>query len=172
MSQDVQKVNLKLRIANINDLETLKFWDTQKHVIDSGPNDDWNWEEELTKYPDWRKQFIAELNSEPIGFIQIIDPYHEESHYWGDVPEDLRAIDIWIGEEKNLGRGYGEQMMKLAIEDCFKNANVTAILIDPLSSNTRAIKFYERLGFRFLENRRFGEDDCHVMILKREDWSN
>jgi aminoglycoside 6'-N-acetyltransferase len=162
-------MNINLRIADINDLETLKFWDTQKHVIDSDPNDDWNWEEELNKYPDWRKQYVAEIEKKPIGFIQIIDPYHEETHYWGDVSENLRAIDIWIGEEKDLGRGYGEQMMKLAIEDCFKDLNVTAILIDPLSSNTRAIKFYEKLGFRFLENRKFGEDDCHVMILKRED---
>lgn len=168
MPQNEQETKINLRLADISDLETLKFWDTQKHVIDSDPNDDWNWEEELNKYPDWRKQYVAEIEKKPIGFIQIIDPYHEETHYWGTVPKNLRAIDIWIGEEKDLGRGFGEQMMKLAIEDCFKESNVTAILIDPLSSNTRAIKFYEKLGFRFLENRKFGEDDCHVMILNRE----
>jgi aminoglycoside 6'-N-acetyltransferase len=33
-----------------------------------------------------------------IGFVQIIDPAREESHYWGDAPGGLRAIDIWIGE--------------------------------------------------------------------------
>ena len=51
--------------------------------------------------------------------IQIIDPALEESHYWGDVPENLRAIDIWIGEETDLGKGYGTQMMQLALARCF-----------------------------------------------------
>jgi aminoglycoside 6'-N-acetyltransferase len=36
--------------------------------------------------------------------IQIIDPAQEETHYWGDVEAELRAIDIWIGEESDLDR--------------------------------------------------------------------
>ena len=46
-----------------------------------------------------------------------------------------------------------------------------AILFDPLASNTRAHRFYERLGFRFIEQRRFGEDDCFVYRLSRADWT-
>jgi aminoglycoside 6'-N-acetyltransferase len=42
-----------------------------------------------------------------------------------------------------------------------------AIVIDPLASNVRAIRFYERLGFKPVERRRFGEDDCLVMRLER-----
>jgi aminoglycoside 6'-N-acetyltransferase len=40
-----------------------------------------------------------------------------------------------------------------------------AVLIDPLASNTRAHRFYGRLGFRFVERRRFGQDDCFVYRL-------
>ena len=47
---------------------------------------------------------------------------------------------------------------------------MTAILIDPLESNERAIRFYRRLGFRFVENRRFGLDDTAVHRLERADW--
>jgi RimJ/RimL family protein N-acetyltransferase len=72
----------------------------------------------------------------PIGFVQIIDPAREESHYWGDCEPNLRAIDIWIGEADCLNKGYGTQMMRLAIERCFADPSVTAILIDPLASNT------------------------------------
>lgn len=58
----------------------------------------------------------------PIGFIQIIDPAREDSHYWGDCPTGLRAIDIWIGEEAYLGQGFGTDMMRLAIDRCFADA--------------------------------------------------
>ena len=159
---------ITLRTATINDLELLRHWDKQTHVIASDPDDDWEWETELLYNPEWREQLVAELDSRPIGFVQIIDPKEEETHYWGnDIEENLRAIDIWIGEADDLGKGYGTQMMKLAIDRCFASPDVAAIIIDPLSSNTRAIKFYEKLGFIFAEKRVFGEHECHVMKLER-----
>lgn len=162
--------NIILREATIDDLELLRYWDTQAHTIASDPNDDWNWEEELLRNPAWREQLVAELDGRPIGFIQIIDPAEEDSHYWGEIEANLRAIDIWIGEKSDLGRGYGTQMMHLALERCFKAPAVTAVLLDPLESNTKAHRFYERLGFRFVEKRTFGEDDCLVYKLERGDW--
>jgi aminoglycoside 6'-N-acetyltransferase len=93
-------------------------------------------------------------------------------HYWGDVEPNLRAIDIWIGEERDLGRGYGTRMMELAIERCFAEPAVTAIVIDPLAANTRAHRFYERLGFRRIDRRTFGDgDDCFVYRLERGAWN-
>ena len=56
------------------------------HVIESDPNDDWQWETELNRAVPWRDQLIAELDGVPIGFVQILDPAAEETHYWGDVP--------------------------------------------------------------------------------------
>lgn len=162
---------IRLRSATVEDAPLLRHWDEQPHVIDSDPNDEWGWEEELGREVDWREQLLAELDGRPIGFLQIIDPAREETRYWGeDCPEHLRALDIWIGEEQDLGKGYGTRMMELAIERCFADPRVTAILIDPLVSNVRAIRFYQRLGFRFVENRRFGEDDCAVHQLDRADW--
>lgn len=163
---------INLRSATSDDLELLRYWDEQPHIISADPNDDWGWEEELKRSPDWREQLIAELDGRPIGFIQIIDPAREDSHYWGEVEENLRAIDIWIGEERDLGKGYGTKMMQLAISRCFADPSVTAILIDPLANNTRAHRFYERFGFKFIEPRRFGEDDCFVYRLNRSDWQN
>jgi aminoglycoside 6'-N-acetyltransferase len=151
-------------------LALLRDWDEQPHVIDSDPNDDWSWEVELARCPDWREQLIAEADGRPIGVIQIIDPAREESHYWGDVRPNLRAIDIWIGAAADLGKGYGTTMMQLALARCFSAPEVTAVIIDPLASNLDARRFYERLGFRFLELRLFGLDQCAVYELAREDW--
>jgi aminoglycoside 6'-N-acetyltransferase len=160
---------LNLRPATLADLALLQHWDEQPHIIESDPNDDWGWETELARNPDWRKQLIAEVDDRPIGFIQIIDPAREDSHYWGEIEPNLRAIDIWIGEAADLGKGYGTQMMHLAIAQCFADPLVMAILIDPLANNIRAHRFYERFGFQFVEPRRFGKDDCFVYRLSRAD---
>jgi 2'-hydroxyisoflavone reductase len=164
------RARVTLRPATTNDVAILRRWDEAPHVIESDPNDEWHWETELARTPDWREQLMAEVGGRPVGFLQIIDPAREESHYWGDVSGDLRAVDIWIGEADDLGKGYGTQMMRLALERCFAAADVTAVLIDPLASNTRAHRFYERLGFRFVERRRFGDDDCFVYRLDRANY--
>jgi aminoglycoside 6'-N-acetyltransferase len=160
---------MRLRPARPSDLDLLLYWDSKPHVIaatgDDGPFD---WESELPRKPEWRELLIAEAEGRPIGVLQIIDPAEEETHYWGEVAPDLRAIDIWIGEETDLGRGYGTTMMRLALERCFAEASVSAVLIDPLASNERAHRFYERLGFERIERRRFGPDDCYVYRLDRQ----
>ena len=162
---------MKLRHADLSDLSLLRQWDMQPHVMEhAGDDGPWDWENELAEDPDWREMLIAEVDARPIGFLQIIDPAQEETHYWGDVAAGLRAIDIWIGDESDLNRGFGRQMMKLAIARCFAPAEVTAILIDPLVANTAAHRFYERLGFRCVERRQFGPDDCFVFRLERADW--
>jgi len=162
-----QESDIQLREALPVDLELLTFWDSQPHVVASDPNDDWHWGEELSRKPPWREMLIAELDGKPIGFVQIIDPATEESHYWDDVEPNLRAIDIWIGDVAYLGKGYGTHIMIQVIARCFDDPAVTAILVDPLASNVRAHRFYERLGFRFTEARTFGADRCHVYRLDR-----
>jgi aminoglycoside 6'-N-acetyltransferase len=158
---------IKLRPATINDMELIVYWDTKPHVIASDPDDDWDWENELNRNPEWREQLLAELNGTPMGMVQIIDPFKEETHYWGAVEQNKRAIDIWIGEEENLNKGYGTLMMNLAIKRCFDHPEVSGILIDPLKTNKRACRFYERLGFEFIEDRHFGDSVCSVYELKR-----
>ena len=161
---------MNLRAATPADLELLRHWDRQPHVIAADPNDDWGWEVELYRNLDWREQLIAEIEGRPLGFIEIIDPARDDSCYWGEVPTNLRAIDIWIGEASDLGKGYGTQMMRLALGRCFADSAVVAVLVDPIVSNTRAHRFYEKLGFRRIERRWFGADDCFVYRLDRNNW--
>lgn len=162
---------MTFRPATPDDAALLRRWDKQPHIVAAKADDDWAWEMELHKSPDWREQLIAEVDGRPVGFLEIIDPAREESHYWGAVPPDLRAIDVWIGDEADLGKGYGTKMMRLALGRCFADPTVTAVLVDPLASNTRSHRFYERLGFRFVQRRRFGRDDCFVYRLHRTDYS-
>jgi aminoglycoside 6'-N-acetyltransferase len=162
---------MHLRPATRADRALLEYWDTKPHVVAAtGEDGAFDWEGELGRDPRWREIMIAEENGRPIGIMQIIDPAEEESHYWGEIESGLRAIDIWIGEEGDLGRGYGSEMMRLALERCFSNAAVGAVLVDPLATNFRACRFYERLGFCPVEQRAFGNDACIVYRLDRHTW--
>jgi aminoglycoside 6'-N-acetyltransferase len=165
---------IKLRPATVEDLPLVQRWDEDPIVIASGGDpqaNDWDWANELGRDVAWREFLIAEVEGRPIGFLQIIDPKEEESRYWGDCAANLRALDIWIGEDDARGRGFGTAMMRAAIARCFADPNVTAILIDPMANNKDAHRFYERLGFRFIERRTFlGVDDCFVFRLDRACW--
>ena len=170
MPRSVQ-YELYLRSATPLDAPTLRNWDRKAHVVAARGNDgDMDWESELPRHVAWRELLIAELHGRPVGFVQIIDAALEETHYWGNAEPDLRAVDFWLGEESDLGRGYSTRIMHLVIDRCFSDEAVRAIIIDPLASNTRAHSFYERLGFRSVERRRFGDDDCVVYRLERDGW--
>lgn len=169
---------LVLRPATIKDAPILRAWDEKEYLkAISGDEEfnDWDWENELQRTPPWRLQFMAvpvesEENS-PIGFVQIIDPLLEDTHYWGeDCEANLRAIDIWIGEEDYLGRGYGTAMMTEALFRCFGDEGVVGVLVDPMSHNERAHGFYQKFGFRPIGIRFFGPDKCLVHRLDRVDW--
>jgi aminoglycoside 6'-N-acetyltransferase len=57
--------------------------------------------------------------------VQVIDPRPEESHYCGNVPGGLRAVDIWIGKRAILGKGYKRlgfgclKRRRFGSDDCF-----------------------------------------------------
>jgi aminoglycoside 6'-N-acetyltransferase len=162
---------LILRPATPADRAMLERWDEAPHVVvNAGDDGCFDWAVELPLDPDWREFLVAELDGRPIGFIQIIDPAREESHYWGEIDPNLRAIDIWIGEADAIGQGHGTAMMRLALARCFAAPEVQAVLVDPLAANSRAHHFYQRLGFSPVEHRRFGSDDCLVHRLDRQNW--
>ncbi len=167
---------LALRPATPADLPLLHRWDEQPHVISSGGSendDDRDWLAEwFPPLKGWIEMLIAEVDGRPVGVLQCIDPAEDETQYWGPMPAGLRALDIWIGEAADLGKGYGREMMRQMLDRCFADPAVTAVLVDPLVSNTRVHAFYERLGFREIERRVFNEgDDCIVYRLDRSTWS-
>lgn len=169
--------SIVLRSATLADVRLFERWERQPHVISATTDDpaaekafeDAYWPDEFAGQDEHNQYLIAELDGRPIGAMQMIDPHQESTHYWGEIQPNLRALDIWIGEPDCLGKGYGETMMRLAFQLCFADPAVTAIVIDPLVSNARAHKFYQRLGFKPVGRRRFGDDDCLVHQLMRED---
>lgn len=169
---------IRLRPAVVADAPLLHAWDREPHVIRAVTDDPEaevafdgaDWAQELADPSPVSFFLIGEENGRPVGAMQVIDPELEPTHYWGEIEPNLRALDIWLGPADALGRGVGTAMMGLAIEACFAEPEVTAIIIDPLASNAEAHRFYQRLGFRPVGRRMFGPDDCLVHRLERADW--
>jgi aminoglycoside 6'-N-acetyltransferase len=167
-----------LRPATVADAVIMAAWDLEPHVIACSSDDPLaevafdgtDWADELTSSACELTYVIAEVEGRPVGAMAVCDPHTEPSHYWGEIEPNLRAIDIWIGPAHWLNRGVGTQMMSQMIDRCFAEPVVEAIIIDPLASNTAAIRFYQRLGFRPEGRRMFDEDDCLVHRLTRDDW--
>lgn len=173
---------MRLRPATLDDAALLAQWDREPHVIECSTDDPGadvafggiEWREELADQSEVSFYRIAEADEDggwrPIGVMQICDPHLEPTHYWGEIEPNLRAMDIWIGPKDALGRGYGTQMMTLTVDEAFADPAVTAIVIDPLNTNTEAHRFYQRLGFEVVGRRMFDEDDCLVHRLTRAAW--
>lgn len=169
---------MRLRPATLADVPTLQRWDKDPDVISATTDDPTadtafdhiDWAAEIAADSDVSYHLIAEVDGRPIGGMQVCDPHLEPTHYWGDCAPNQCALDIWIGDPADRNRGHGTAMMHEAIARSFADAKVEAIIIDPLASNTDAHRFYERLGFEFVERRFFGEDDCFVYRLERRRW--
>lgn len=171
-------ITVRLRPATVDDAATLAAWDREPHVIACSSDDPLlevafggpDWTDELTNSAYELDYRIAEVNGQPVGVLAICDPHTEPSRYWGQIEPNLRAIDIWIGPAEWLGRGVGTRMMTQIVDECFAEPGVSAIVIDPLNSNTAAHRFYQRLGFVVEGRRMFEEDDCLVHRLTRANW--
>lgn len=172
----------RLRDARPDDIPTLTQWDGRDHVIRCSTDDPEattafdgiDWAEEIALATElgprvWQV-LIAEIEQpegqwRSIGAMEVIDPHREPTHYWGDIEENLRAVDIWIGEPDLLGAGWGTRMMRTVLSDIAADPAVTGVVIDPLLSNEAAQRFYRRMGFRDVGPRWFDDDHCLVMRL-------
>ncbi len=174
----VAEERVALRTATLHDATLLQSWDRDPEIISATTSQPdlpiafggIDWHEELGAQSPVSYYLIAEVDGRPIGAMQICDPHEEPTHYWGEIRPNLRAVDIWIGAPTDRGRGFGARMMRLAHATCFADPAVEAVVIDPLVTNTRAISFYERLGYRRLHVRNFDDDRCLVMQLTREQF--
>ena len=62
-------------------------------------------------------------------------------------------VGIFIGDEKRRGKGYGTDALLLLASYAFKLLNLHNLLLRVASFNARAIRCYEKVGFREMGRR-------------------
>ncbi len=58
------------------------------------------------------------------------------------------GVGIGIGEAADRGRGYGTDAMRLVLRYAFAELNLARVSLEAFAHNTRAIRSYEKAGFR------------------------
>ncbi len=85
--------------------------------------------------------FIIEVDGEAVGQI-----------YYNDIEERAGSrrteIDLWMRAEAYCGRGYGSDALDTLCVHLAETLAVTACIVQPSARNSRAIRAYERVGFR------------------------
>jgi len=85
-------------------------------------------------------------------------------------------VGLTIGERENWGKGYGTEMMSLLLQYAFLEVNLRRVTLNVFEYNPRAIRVYEKVGFRHegrfrkymnKEGRRW---DMLFMGILREEW--
>lgn len=62
-------------------------------------------------------------------------------------------VGLFIGEEENRSKGYGTEALSLLVEYGFNYLNLKNIMLKVFSFNERAIKSYEKVGFKVFGKR-------------------
>lgn len=86
----------------------------------------------------------------PFAFIQDYDPHAWTGHHFGHLPQGSRGIDQFIGRPDMVGRGHGSAFIRAHVDRLMENG-APAVGTDPHPGNARAIRAYEKAGFRRCE---------------------
>ncbi|MCP1847515.1 MULTISPECIES: GNAT family N-acetyltransferase [unclassified Bradyrhizobium] len=91
-------------------------------------------------------QFIVAADASDLGYIQCYDLTAWNSGF-GAQPEGTRGIDLFIGEPRMMAGGHGSALIRAFVDDRLAQG-APRIVTDPDPANARAIRAYEKAGFR------------------------
>jgi aminoglycoside 6'-N-acetyltransferase len=117
--------------------EVVRWWGdpSEQYALVSGDLD----------HPDM-DQFIVTLDDRPFGYIQSY-PLSTWNQGFGAQPAATRGIDQFIGEPDMIGCGHGSGFIR-QFADALKRKGTPRIVTDPDPANIRAVRAYEKAGFR------------------------
>jgi len=130
-----------------SDADRIKAWDNDLEVL-LGASMDGVWTPASAHYrtpgqlPKMLEHMmmIVDLETDtPIGWCALFN----------SIPVNRRAMfGIIIGEKSYWGRGYGEEATRLTLDYGFNVLNLNSIELGVYAFNSRAIRCYEKVGFK------------------------
>ncbi len=117
---------------------------------------------------------IVERVSFPIGYLQYY-PVLDPGAYALESADRTMGMDLFLGEPDLWGKGLGTRVIRLAMGMIFERGDVDRLVIDPHADNARAVRAYEKSGFRkvkMLPAHELHEGeyrDCWLMEAHREE---
>ena len=114
----------------------------------------------------------------PVGYIQYYSIEGSSAGKLGiEATKGIYGVDLFIGLPELWSKGIGTAALSGLVEYLFVILQADQVIIDPIASNSRAIRCYEKCGFKMkklLPGRELHEGeywDCRLMAISREDFA-
>jgi RimJ/RimL family protein N-acetyltransferase len=164
---------MRFRLLTEDDLPTLLEWLRRPHLAEwwEGCDSLEELKEEYLPSMDERPRtrgYIASLDGTDIGYIQAYVAMDAGDGWWVEERDPgVRGIDQFLADGKQLGRGIGTRMVMSFAALLFEDEAVTKIQADPSPGNGRAIRCYEKAGFRKAGRIDTPDGEAMLMVLER-----
>ncbi|RYF41273.1 MAG: GNAT family N-acetyltransferase [Comamonadaceae bacterium] len=167
--------DFQFRPLTLQDLPMLHAWQAQPHWVEwwGGPD---TLEQVEADYGPWIadprqvQPHIVLLDGAPFGYIQSYVAMGSGGGWWEDETDPgVRGIDQSIADAAQLGRGLGTQMVQAFAARLFEDPQVTHIQTDPDPRNARAIRCYQKAGFRAVRELDTPDGRALLMVCERTE---
>lgn len=138
----------RFRAMSAQDLEMVNVWLARPHVREwwGDPGEQLGLVSADLAEPAM-DQYIVTCRDQPFAYLQCYVQSAWPENGLGVHPPGTRGIDQFIGEPDMVGRGHGSTFIR-AFVDGLLAAGVPRVLTDPDPANTRAVRAYNKAGFR------------------------
>ncbi|GAB1475400.1 hypothetical protein MASR2M70_02320 [Bacillota bacterium] len=172
----MESANLIIRETVFSDCTYFAQWEIKEYIQNSFTMSQGRDYEEIV-----REYIVRTLDKDKLQFT-IIHRAEEQPIgriYISRMDKSTDSLDItriYIGEEEFLGKGLGEEAMRLLLDYCYIEMHMERVTLDHLPLNTKAGELYKRLGFQYegimrnsgKKNGRYV--DLHLMSMLRSEY--
>jgi len=162
MDELIRTANLAIRLMRdeLADYQAMARWLSDPRVLEfyDGRDHPLSLASAIEKYSprilaaDGMTPCLLILQDEPVGYMQYYAVNDDSKAAYGfDANQhatSLYAFDQFMGEPERWNQGLGTRAVTLLVEYLFRQKKARKIVIDPQARNPRAIRCYEKCGFR------------------------
>lgn len=152
----LDSINIRRLQSTPDDISVMARWLSDPRVLEYYEGRDNPFDEEAI-----RTKFIGKLKSEetpciiefegrPLGYLQFYPVDAEGREYYGGLDREpaVYGLDLFIGEPDYWSRGIGTRALSIVLRYLFDELGADMAVLDPHVGNPRAIRSYEKCGFR------------------------
>lgn len=147
---------ISFRKVTRHDLPLLEAWISQPHWQEwwGDVREEIGFIKAMIEGTDTTRPFIFQLDGKDSGYIQywtvgdnLVEPWLSQTPWIKLVPPESIGVDMAIADLANISKGIGTKVLNAFIAE-LRNNGFDEIIIDPSLDNKRAIRAYEKAGFR------------------------
>ena len=151
----------------------LDLWLRAPHMREwwGDPAEELGFIRDMVEGRDTTRPFLIVLDGEPVGYIQYWFVGHHQNEEWTkdhpwllELPADTIGIDLSIGDPALLSKGIGSTALR-RFARTLRDQGHRTIIIDPDSKNVRAVRAYEKAGFRAIPALEGRSGDSLIMLF-------